>query len=233
VASAAFVRYAAHSTQREIAPVLPTPSPEPGPRLRVRCEPPYPLGDFRFESEVSAAVPGLSRPWPIVTLCTAAETDPIIAELAAALAPSWPLSGAAIEPPNSCYRLDVGSLPGELRLDLSRAARCIVQLTLLGSGCELVRSIEVAAPGLEQVTVSSGPSDEVSTSGGSRCRRRVELPFEAYGKALSVRLTPAEFSAADLVFSGDALELPVRRQQKKRVRTERPKPCVPPEYCRR
>jgi hypothetical protein len=126
----------------------------------------------------------------------------------------------------------VRSRHGELELELERAERCSVQLTLRGSGCELVRSIEVAAPGVEAVTVSSGPSDQVTTSGGSRCRRRVELPFEAYGKSLRVRLTPAAFSAPDLTFSGDVLELPVKRQ-KKRSRPERLEPCVPPEYCRR
>jgi eukaryotic-like serine/threonine-protein kinase len=234
LASVAFVRYAAHSTaEREIAPVLPTPSPEPGPRLGIRCDPPYPLGDFRFDSLEAGALARLSRPWPIVRVCTATETDPIRVELAAALAPSWPLSRAALDPPNPCYRLGVRSVQGEIDLELARAERCSVQLTLRGSGCELVRSIEVAAPGLEPVTVSSGPSEDVVTNEGSRCRRRVELPFEAYGKSLHVRLTPATFSAADLVFSGDALELPVKRQKKKRSRPERLEPCVPPEYCRR
>ena len=86
--------------------------------------------------------------------------------------------------------------------------------------------------------MSSGPSDAVA-SDGSRCRRHVDLPVEAYGKRLQVRLRPEAFKADDASFSNANVEIKIRRPRRaplpaaaSRLADEAPKPCVPPDYCR-
>jgi hypothetical protein len=83
-----------------------------------------------------------------------------------------------------------------------------------------------------RVAVSTGAPDAVS-SDGSRCRRHVDLPFEAYGKRLQIHLQPEAFKASDTVFSNANLELAIRRPRRPRPAADAtPKPCVPPDYCR-
>jgi serine/threonine-protein kinase len=238
LASVALVHFANERPARPepaSAPARPQLSPEPNaPRLVVRCDTPLPSGNFRFRAE-SGARPALDRLWPIATLCADA-AGPAGAEVAAALASSSPLAGASLDPPQPCYRLDVSSSAGEVQLDLRRLDRCTLQLTLLGAGCDQVRSIDVSADGMAPVRVSSGPERSAapeSASGGdaSRCERVIELPFEAQGKALDVHLEPEVFTAPELVFAGSALELPIRRAHL-HARSRPRKPCVPPEYCR-
>jgi serine/threonine-protein kinase len=235
--AAAFVYFAGDGPERTIAPVLPQPAPEPSPsRLIVHCDAPYPQGNFRFRAE-SGAQPALERAWPIVTLC-ADDKAPLRAQLAAALATPLPAVQVALDPPHPCYQAGVqssGASGGDVSLNLQRRERCALQLTLLGSSCERVRSIDVSAEGIGRVRVSSEASEPAAANGGSRCLRRLEVPFEAYGKPLKVHLQPEAFSAPDVVFSGSELELPVRHTPLPRLprrHGEPRKPCVPPEYCR-
>jgi hypothetical protein len=123
-----------------------------------------------------------------------------------------------------------------VRLDLKRLERCTLQLTLLGAGCDQIRSIDVSADGMAPLRVSSGSSapaapESASAGDASHCERVIELPFEAQGKALNVHLEPEAFTAPELVFTGNALELPIHRARH-HARSRPPKPCVPPEYCR-
>ncbi|HTV21578.1 MAG TPA: serine/threonine-protein kinase [Polyangiaceae bacterium] len=221
-------------------PELPLPAPSPEPPhdvVAVHCDAPYPLGNFRFRSE-AGAVASLERAWPIVSICSEDGSAPLRRDLASALAQAFPLAEAALEPAHPCYRLDVQSNAGELRLRLERADRCSLALTLIGPGCADVQKVEVSADGLARVAISSGSSDAVSKDGSS-CRRQIALPFEAYGKRLAVHLQPEAFKAKDAVFSNADVETTITRPRRPRPPSppgpaplaDAP-PCVPPNYCR-
>jgi hypothetical protein len=112
-------------------------------------------------------------------------------------------------------------------LTLEHSDRCAAELTLESSGCELIRELSITAPGAPALRVT--PTPETRTSGRDGCTLRVELPFAAYGKLLSIQLQPPEFSARDVLFSGQALRVPVNWHRPRRAART---PCVPPEYCR-
>jgi hypothetical protein len=231
LATVAWVGIARHGLEESTLRVLPKP-PEPTPRrLAVQCDAPYPQGSFRFHTETNGKGSALDRAWPIVTLCAEADTAKLRSELAAALAQSSVPAQAALDPPHPCYRVDLQSNAGEMRLQLQRAERCSLELTLVGPGCADVQKVEISSVGVPRVAVSAGAPDAVS-SDGSRCRRHVDLPFEAYGKRLQVHLQPEVFKAPDAVFAND-IELAIRRPRRPRPAADvPPKPCVPPDYCR-
>lgn len=233
LATAAWVGYARHGLEESTLQVRPKPPPpEPLPsRLFVHCDAPYPQGSFRFHGEPGSDASALARAWPIVTLCAEAGAAPLRSELAAALARASTPARATLEPPHPCYRVDLQTSAGDMRLELQRAERCSLELTLVGASCADVQKVEVSSDAVSRVAVSSGAPDAVS-SDGSRCRRRVDLPFEAYGKRLQVHLQPEAFKAQDTVFSSPNIELAIRRPRRPRPAEAPPKPCVPPDYCR-
>ena len=66
-----------------------------------------------------------------------------------------------------------------------------------------------------------------------RCEGLVELPFEAYGERLHLRLRPAELRVGAVELTGAALHATLLAPSTSaRPRAARPKPCVPPRYCR-
>jgi hypothetical protein len=97
----------------------------------------------------------------------------------------------------------------------------------MSSGCELIREVSITAPGAPALHLT--PTAETRTTGGGGCTLHVELPFAAYGKLLGVQLQPPEFTAKDVLFTGDTLRVPVSWHRPKRAARQ---PCVPPEYCR-
>jgi serine/threonine protein kinase len=234
LATGAWIALTRPGLEESTLQVRPQPAPEPIPhRLVVSCDAPYPQGNIRFHTGSGGNGSALERAWPIVTLCAEAIAAPLRTELAAALAQSPAPTRASLDPPHPCYRVDVQSNAGEIRLQLERAERCSLELSLVGSSCADVRKVEVSSVGVPRVTVSSGAPDTVSKD-GSRCQRHVDLPFEAYGKRLQIHLQPEAFEAPDTVFSNERIELAIRRPRRARpAAPEPPKPCVPPDYCRR
>jgi hypothetical protein len=67
----------------------------------------------------------------------------------------------------------------------------------------------------------------------ARCEALVELPFEAYGERLHLRLKPAELRVGPVELTRGRLHAALLAPPPPaRPRPPRPKACVPPQYCR-
>ena len=218
---------------REIAPVMPLPSTEPASsRLSIHCDTPLPSGELYAHAPASAETPELDRRWPIATACGLTDGDPAFADLSLVLMRAFPQLRVALDPPHPCYLVDVRSSGAGLRLDLARAERCAVRLTLTGPSCGRVERIELGVEGLAGSIVAPAPRPVAGTSTPS-CQVLVDVPFAAYGKRASVRLWPRELGTASVELVSAALEVPiVPPRAHAHTRAARPKPCVPPDYCR-
>lgn len=209
--------------------VPPFGAPAP-PALTIHCGEPHPSGSLQFYSTVGASGPELGRRWPLDELC-ATDSGAARLQLARALAPSFPLSRAAVDPPHPCYQVEVTSSATEVSVYIRRTDRCGVALSLAGPRCDEVERLEVLVDGLPGLFLATPASDGSSTRARASCRYDVELPSAAYGKSLSFRFTPSAYSAPRAVFASAALSLSMERRPRTRP-SLRPKPCVPPEYCR-
>jgi serine/threonine-protein kinase len=205
-------------------------------RLSVHCDLPLPPGDIRLHAPASMTGGELDRRWSLRDVCDVSAPDAPRVELARALAGSAPRPDLTLEPPQPCYqihyRVDAPSSATEPVLHVERLDRCPAQLTLAGAGCDTVQQIEITADGAK-LSVQTSPREGAANLKAS-CQLGVELPFEAYGQMLSFQLRPAEYSAPNVRFTSSALTLAIERRAVPPVstRSQRPKPCVPPDYCR-
>jgi eukaryotic-like serine/threonine-protein kinase len=198
--------------QRSSAPVA-APSPEasrqslePAPRLQlgVRCDRPLPPGDFRWVP----ASESTTRPWawPVERLCEAESLADRRAELLTALGDTTLPAHAALEPQHPFYSVVLQQTPERLTIALRHAQSARVTLALRGAPCSAIKGVLVreAAAGGRAPWVAATPA------AADPCERSVELPFEAYGRRLSFRIEPSEYSVSDLEFQGERLALGVQ-----------------------
>jgi hypothetical protein len=207
-------------------------------RLSVNCDLPHPPGDIRIHSAAPITGGALDRRWPLRDVCDLSAPDAARSELARALAGSAPRPDVTLDPPQPCYRIhyrvDAPSSAAEPLLHVERMERCLAQLTLVGAGCETVQQIEITADVAAKLSVKTSPREGAGPNLKASCQHDVELPFEAYGQLLRFQLRPSEYSAPNVRFTSSALTLALERRPIRQVstRSPRPKPCVPPDYCR-
>ena len=235
IAAAVLMQLASRRTEvREISPVMPLPTAEPPPSpLSIHCDTPVPAVNLRMRSPAAPPASGVDQRWPLSAVCDATEGSPIRAELAQLLTRSFPTLEVVLEPPHPCYLLDIRTDGAGLRLDLARTERCPVRLTLTGADCARVEALEIGADGLPGMAVAAPVPRPVAGAALPSCQTLVELPPEAYGKRLRFHLEPRDLGAGPLLLAGTTLSVPVVRQPPPaRTGPRRPKPCVPPQYCR-
>jgi hypothetical protein len=207
-------------------------------RLSVACDLPHPPGDILLHSPASITGSELDRRWSLRDVCELAAPDAARVELARALAESAPRPDVMLDPPQPCYRVHyrvaAPSSATDPVLHVERMDRCPAQLTLAGAGCDTVQQIEITAGRAPKLSVKTSPRAGAGADPKAICQHDVELPFEAYGQVLSFQLRPSEYSAPNVRFTSSALTLALERRPIPRVstRSQRPKPCVPPDYCR-
>jgi serine/threonine-protein kinase len=217
---------------REIAPVKPRPaSPPPASALSIRCDTPLPAARLRARAPATSATGALEREWAIAAVCDGDASNPPRAELASILGRAFPSLEVELVPPHPCYWVDVRSESGGLQLTLSRTQRCPVPLTLTGPGCERLDALEISADGLPGLTVAAPVPRPVIGATPPRCEALVELPFEAYGQSLRLHVKPADVRVGPVELDGAALRAAFLPPAP-RARAARPRPCVPPQYCR-
>jgi hypothetical protein len=216
---------------RNEAAMLPGPakpsSPAP-PRLNVHCDLPLAPGNVRFSSKPGIIGAHSDRVWPLRELCESSGSAR--SELAFEITRLLPLSAVVLEPAHPFYAVELEtSSRSELDLRVRRKQRAAVQLWLEGAGCERVESLELIGDALPLRQIRLGARKV--TRLGHACTHRIELPFEAFGKTLQLRLEPADLATPSLVFDAAVLRAPL--QQRPRPRSASVDgPCIPPRYCR-
>lgn len=200
------------------------------PRLNVQCDLPLAPGNVRFSSQPGIIGVQSDRVWPIGELCQS--SGAARSELAFELARLLPLSRVVLEPAQPFYEVHVETSPSVIELRVRRKERAGVQLLLDGAGCERVDGVEVRADGLapRQLRLRRGAASRLDGA----CAFRVELPFEAFGKPLHLRFSPAELAGSDVVFDDTVLRVPLQRRVRPRPAgpPSSDGPCIPPRYCR-
>jgi serine/threonine protein kinase len=215
---------------RNEAAMLPGPakpsSPGP-PRLNVHCDQPLAPGSVRFSSKPGIIGAHSDRVWPLRELCESSGSGR--SELAFEITRLLPLSAVVLEPAHPFYSVELESSRSELSLNVHRKQRAAVQLWLEGAGCERVESLEWTGDGLPPRQIRLGARRV--TRLGQACTHRIELPFEAFGKTLQLRLRPGDLTTPSLVFDGAVLRAPLQQRPRPRPASV-DGPCIPPRYCR-
>ncbi len=204
------------SVRRE--PLTPAVSPPP---LSIECDLALPAAQTRISILRAGDAAKLQRSWPLERFCD--RTSNVGQEFASTFG-AVPLSvRAELEPPLPFHRVEVAWSASERAVRIERTAEQRVTLELLGSGCEQIGAVSVSAQGLPV------NANAAKRPGASSCQHVVQLPFEAFGRKLGFELDRSSYVALGVPFDGNTLAVTIRR---KPARSERPKPCIPPEYCR-
>jgi hypothetical protein len=217
---------------RQEAAMLPVPLPPvraAAPRLNVYCDLPLAAGNVRF-----ASLPGIigvqaDRTWPLTELCES--SGEARSELGFELTRLLPLSRVVLEPAHPFYDVELQTASSELTLSVRRKQRASVQFVFDGARCERIESVDVNVEGLPPNMLRLGWKR--ASKLGAACTHRMDLPFEAFGKMLELRLRPTELSARAVRFESTVLHLAVeRRPSQHPAAPARATPCIPPRYCR-
>lgn len=236
IAALVLLQLASHRAEvREIAPVMPRPlsAPSPSSALVIQCDTPLPAAALRARVPATSGAGAIEREWPLEAVCDGARNSTLQAELAGVLGRAFPTLEVELVPPHPCYWVDVRSDATGLHLALTRTQRCPVPLTLAGAGCERLEALEISADGVPGMHVAAPVPKLVVGATPPRCEALVELPFEAYGQGLHLRLKPAELRAGPVELAGATLRATLLAPTAPaHPRPTRPRPCVPPQYCR-
>jgi serine/threonine protein kinase len=214
-------------TRASVVASLGLPAPVAPQHVRVACDPPLAPGRLRWVSHPGIVGVALENSWELHAVCNTALALP---ESMLQASTSLELSSFTLVPRHPFYEVEVRAATANPTVHVLRKPTATIQLRLTGAPCQRIDSVEITPEGLG-ATRFEVSARRVASEGAS-CKLAVPLAFEAFGRKLQFRLQPAMFQAADIAFSSSVLDLTVQHRSASPRAERRPKPCVPPRYCR-